>query len=369
MGLIATKEQYFNAVKSLYPQGLFFERQFENNNSDIYKLVKVQSEIIYNFKKELNKLWLESRLETCTEDTIEDYERILSGILRPDITLEERKAILLIQNKSKIDIESLNKIINKNYTANILSIDEKIKPSLFGFTKFGQDRIFNYRAFCAVMISLTIDDPSKKQELENFLETMFISNKIIIYNYILPNIEDITVDYINKIIKNYVSGCTIQKIEKDFKKSLFAHSQFERTRIFNYKASNAIIIYVTLAGRRKRALFEDIFYTIFTIDIKKTIFFVYVIDAEIDLIKLNENIIKYDASILKAYNYFDSSEFGDLQAGRVRILNYINYRTIIFNVKLGESHNVNDNNEKDNFESYVRSIYPENIVFFEYIKN
>ncbi|MEI0606874.1 DUF2313 domain-containing protein [Brachyspira pulli] len=361
MGLIASKEQYFEAVKSLYPEGLFFERQFENKDSDIYKLVKVQSEMIYNFKKDLNKLWLESRLETCTEDTIEDYERILSGILRPDLTLEERKTILLIQNKNKLNIDSLNTIINKYYSANIIKIDEKIKPSVFGFSRFGNDRIFNYRAFCIIMIYLTIEDPSKKQELEKFLDTIFMANKIIIYNYILPSIEEITVDYINKIIKNYISGCTVQKIEKDFEQSLFAHSKFGRTRIFNYMHSNSIIIYVTLAGKRKRALFEDIFYTIFSINTDKTIFFVYVIPAEIDLNDLNKNIEKYDAHILKSFNYFESSELGDLKTGQIRILNYINHRTIIFYVQL------NNQNQKDNFESYIRSIYPENIVFFEYI--
>ena len=188
-----------------------------------------------------------------------------------------------------------------------------------------------------------------------------MANKIIIYNYILPSIEEITVDYINKIIKNYISGCTVQKIEKDFEQSLFAHSKFGRTRIFNYMHSNSIIIYVTLAGKRKRALFEDIFYTIFSINTDKTIFFVYVIPAEIDLNDLNKNIEKYDAHILKSFNYFESSELGDLKTGQIRILNYINHRTIIFYVQL------NNQNQKDNFESYIRSIYPENIVFFEYI--
>lgn len=361
MGLIATKEIYFEAVKELYPEGSFFKEQFENKDSDFYKLAKAQAQSIYNFKKELNKLWLEARLETCTEETIEHYEKLLTGIIRNDLNLEERKSILLIQSKNSIDIDTLNLIANRYYTADILSIKEKFDVSTFGFSRFGKTRIFNYRAFCLVMISLTIEDASKKEEFESFLETIFMANKVIIYNYILPNIEDITVDYINKIIKYYVSGCTSQRIEKDFKESLFAHSQFGRTRIFNYKASNAIIIYAALAGRRKRALFENIFSTVFIIDKNKTVFFEYVSPEEIDLESLNNLIQKYDANIIKAKNYFDESTFGEAKLGQTRIFNYINDKAIIMQVRL------NNNSLKTNFESYVRAIYPKNILFFEYI--
>ena len=177
MGIIASEEKYFEAVKSLYPQGIFFEKQFEDKNSDLSKIARCQAKNIYEFKKELNNLWLDSRLETCTEDTIEDYERTLSGIFRSELTLEERKSILLIQSKNKLDIDSLNLITQKYYTANILSINEKLEPSVFGYARFGQTRIFNYRSFIVVMISLTIENPSKKNELEAFLETMFMANK------------------------------------------------------------------------------------------------------------------------------------------------------------------------------------------------
>lgn len=341
MGLIATEDKYFEAVKSLYPEGLFFEKQFEDENSDLSKLARSQAKNIYEFKKELKRLWLEARLETCTEDTIEHYEKLLTGIIRNDLNLEERKSILLVQSKNNIDIDTLNLIANKYYTADILSIKEKFDVSAFAHSKFGQTRIFNYRAFCIVMISLIIEDPSKQQELESFFNTMFMANKVIIYNYCLRNIENVTVDYINKILKNYVKGANVVEI--------------------NIENKN-INIYVNLAGRRKRALFENIFFSVFIVDENKKVSFEYILPKKIDLEKLNSLVSKYNANIIKAKNYFDESTCAEVRCGQTRAFNYINDIAIIMQAKL------ENNSYKNNFESYVRSIYPDNIVFFEYIK-
>ena len=184
---IKDKKTYFEAVKSLYPEGLFFESQFENENSDISKLAKLQADMIKKIKLELKKLWLEARLETCTEDTIEDYERIHSKEIRNDLSLEKRK-LLILQNDllvSQNPKDTINNLIKNDYQAEILNINANHKISVFGHASFGHTRLYNYRAFCSVIIKLKkIEDSNKKIELEEFLINLFDANKIIFFDYV-----------------------------------------------------------------------------------------------------------------------------------------------------------------------------------------
>ncbi|WP_288550117.1 hypothetical protein [uncultured Brachyspira sp.] len=188
---IKDKNKYFEAVKSLYPEGLFFETQFENENSDMSKLAKCQSDMIYNIKLELKKLWLEARLETCTEDTIADYERIHSKEIRTDLSLEKRK-MLILQNDiltSQNPKELINNLIENDYKMKILNINANHKISVFGNASFGHTRLWNYRAFCTIVIKLTqIEDVDKKsdniKELEDFITSLFDANKIIFFEYV-----------------------------------------------------------------------------------------------------------------------------------------------------------------------------------------
>lgn len=181
MALITNKERYIEAVKELYPEGSFFEEQFNDKESDLSALAKAQAENIYNIKIEFNKLWLEARLETCSEYTIADYERIRTGEIQPNLSLEERKeAIELNSNKVlKIDWERVNEYINEKYKANILSVDEKIMPAFFGETRFGQERIFDYRAFSLIIISLTVENTESENEIEGYISKFLLANKII----------------------------------------------------------------------------------------------------------------------------------------------------------------------------------------------
>ncbi|MEI0477836.1 hypothetical protein [Brachyspira pulli] len=188
---IKDEKTYFESVKSLYPEGLFFESQFENENSDMSKLAKLQANMIYNIKLELKKLWLESRLETCTEDTIEDYERIHSKEIRSDLSLEKRK-FLILQNDlltSQNPKETINNLIKNDYRMKILDINAHHKISVFGHATFAHSRLWNYRAFCTIVIKLTqIEDVDKKagniEELEDFIISLFDANKIIFFEYV-----------------------------------------------------------------------------------------------------------------------------------------------------------------------------------------
>lgn len=186
MALINNEERYIEAVKELYPEGSFFEEQFADKESDLSNLARAQAKNLYDFRIELNKLWKEARLETCTEDTIADYERVYSGKTNPHLSLEERKANLkLVSNQSlQIDWQLINNYINKEYKANILSVDEKIMPAFFGYSRCGQKRIYDYRAFSLLIISLTIEEINLIDKIENYINQFLLANKIIFFKII-----------------------------------------------------------------------------------------------------------------------------------------------------------------------------------------
>ena len=186
MALINNEERYIEAVKELYPEGSFFEEQFADKESDLSNLARAQAKNLYDFRIELNKLWKEARLETCSEDTIADYERVYSGKTNPHLSLEERKANLkLVSNQSlQIDWQLINNYINEEYKANILSVDEKIMPAFFGDSRCGQKRIYDYRAFSLLIISLTIEEINLIDKIENYINQFLLANKIIFFKII-----------------------------------------------------------------------------------------------------------------------------------------------------------------------------------------
>lgn len=190
MALITTKERYIEAVKELYPEGSFWDEQFADKESDLSLLAEAQAETLYNMKIELNKLWLEARLDTCTEDTIADYERAYTKKIQPDLSLAERKnAIKTATNPSlKVDWDKEKEYIESAFGVSVLSIEPKIKPAFFPETKCGQNRIYDYRAFAMIIVSLAIPEKSdtfsgEKLELEKeiikYIDGLTMANQFI----------------------------------------------------------------------------------------------------------------------------------------------------------------------------------------------
>lgn len=186
MALITTQERYVEAVKELYPEGSFWEEQFADKNSDLSKLAEAQGKNIYDFKIEMNKLWLEARLDTCTEETIADYERLYGIQSDNNLTLEQRKANLKLSKKQdlQIDWNSIKVFINQEYKANILSVDDKIMPALLPETRCGQTRIYGYSAFSLIIITLTIDDEKLITKIEDYICKFLPANKILFFKII-----------------------------------------------------------------------------------------------------------------------------------------------------------------------------------------
>lgn len=84
----------------------------------------------------------------------------------------------------QIDWQLINNYINEEYKANILSVDEKIMPAFFGDSRCGQKRIYDYRAFSLLIISLTIEEINLIDKIENYINQFLLANKIIFFKII-----------------------------------------------------------------------------------------------------------------------------------------------------------------------------------------
>lgn len=182
MGIAATEERYIKAVRELYPRGLFFESEFENNESDLSKLAKIKGKEIYNFKNKMKELSLESVLATCTEKTIADWERVYTQSIRDDLTLTERKILIHNRRAESLNIETLHSA-GSLYDAKIEKIIFPHKPARFGESIFGQTRIFDLRVFSAIYIYASIEDETKKTEFEKSITSIMLANQTVYFIY------------------------------------------------------------------------------------------------------------------------------------------------------------------------------------------
>lgn len=182
MGIVATENRYVNAVRELFPKGSFFEAEFENQESDLSRLVKLKGKEIYNFKNKMKELSLEAVLTTCTEKTIADWERVYTNDIRDDLSLPERKILIQNHRNNILDIETLNTAASL-YDAKIEKIVYPIRPSRFGVSRFGQTRIFDLKVLNVVYIYASIARDEKKELFQKAITSIMLANTTIYFKY------------------------------------------------------------------------------------------------------------------------------------------------------------------------------------------
>lgn len=174
MGLITNAKRYIEAVRELFPKGSFFDNEFSNNESDLSKLSEVKGKEIYNFKKNIEALWKEARLETCSEKTISDYERIYALKKRDDLTLSERKQIIKNKRTEVLNIDFVKSTASL-FNATIRELKYPHRPAIFGESRFGKTRIFDLKVFNVIYIYARIVDEDKLEAFENETKKMMMN--------------------------------------------------------------------------------------------------------------------------------------------------------------------------------------------------
>ena len=84
MGVAASAE-YESAIKKLFPQGEYWDRQFADPESDVSLFCKAKAPELFKFRKRMEALQNESFVET-TEELVADWERVLLDSVYPNLS-------------------------------------------------------------------------------------------------------------------------------------------------------------------------------------------------------------------------------------------------------------------------------------------
>jgi len=166
MGINAgTEKDYSNAIRGLFPQGEYWNKQFADPDSDVNLYCKAKSKEIIFLRGRMCALFAESDYQSAVE-TIDDWERILLGYLNVQLPLEERREILGTRETPLINRLLIADIAQK-YGLTLLDIIFPFKPSFFGFSEFGR-AIFSRPAFYSVFyIIITFQNEELRIEAQD----------------------------------------------------------------------------------------------------------------------------------------------------------------------------------------------------------
>jgi len=178
MGITAaSRAQYENAVKKLFPRGDYWDGQFADPESDVSLFVKAKADGLIRFRNRMSDLYNESRPELSVE-LIGDWERVLLGKLNADKTLEERRAVLTGKGNTNFNRAALQNIA-AIYGFSFVGISFPCRPAFFGFSCFGFDRIAGPASWQVIVISVdTNGNNGRIAQFEAFLQTELPANYI-----------------------------------------------------------------------------------------------------------------------------------------------------------------------------------------------
>jgi len=149
----ADRTAYARAIRDLFPQGEYWDRQFENPESDLNLFCMAKTQGITTLRDRMAELLGESGYEYA-EETIEDWERVLLGYTNPHLSLEERRIILEDKQSQSINKTIIANIAQK-YGLSLLDIVFPFTASFFGFSTFGTS-LFSRPAFYSMFYVVSI---------------------------------------------------------------------------------------------------------------------------------------------------------------------------------------------------------------------
>jgi len=182
MGLaVASKARYENAVKKLFPQGDYWDEQFADPGSDCSLFCKVKADLIAGFRNGMANLLNESAVTTA-DKTLDDWERVYLGARNAGFDNAQRKALLNVSTTVNINIAAI-KEIGRLYGIAVTGIAFPFRPAFFGHSRFGVDRTASPAAFSVLFIYASQPDGEIREEFENTLVQIVLSNYIVYFIY------------------------------------------------------------------------------------------------------------------------------------------------------------------------------------------
>ena len=147
---VASPAEYETAVRKLFPQGEYWDRQLADPESDVSLFCKAKIPELVNFRRRMEALQGESFPETTTE-LIADWERVLLDSVFPKLGLVQRRLQLSSMWYVRLNRAALQKIA-EIYELTIADVYFPYRPGFFGFSSFGNSYIGNPATFSVLFL-------------------------------------------------------------------------------------------------------------------------------------------------------------------------------------------------------------------------
>jgi hypothetical protein len=123
----------------------------------------------------------ESIIQTA-EETLDDWERVLTGSVTAGLTAAHRRTLLLAAKAGNITMSGI-KEIGQLYGVSVTGVQFPFRSAFFGFSRFGVDRVAGPAAFSVLFVYAAAADESAREPFENQLSQRLPANYIVYFIY------------------------------------------------------------------------------------------------------------------------------------------------------------------------------------------
>lgn len=179
--LVHSTTEYKEAIRKLFPYGVYWDAQFDDPESDLSKWIEEQTEELYRFKNRFPFLIQEATPKTA-DTMIDDWERVLLGAVYTDLPLDLRRKLLLTKRRGHINLSVLEEVASL-YAAKIKRVYYPYRAAFFGHTRIGINRVCTPAAFSVLFITVEIKNRDFKTGFERAIREALLANMIIYFFY------------------------------------------------------------------------------------------------------------------------------------------------------------------------------------------
>ena len=134
-----TPDQYESSFRKLFPQGDYWDKQFADPQSDVSLFCKAKLPEFIRCRNRMATLQDESKPQSAFE-LLEDWERVLTGVVQNKLNTQQRRLLLLQTAKEKFTRADIQKYADL-FGFFITDVQLPYSPAFFGFNHFGIDRL------------------------------------------------------------------------------------------------------------------------------------------------------------------------------------------------------------------------------------
>jgi hypothetical protein len=182
MGMkVQTPEQYAASLRKLFPQGLYWDRQFSDPESDCSLFCKAKLDELIRFRNRMGDLQNESTIQSAGE-TLANWELTVTGSVSTGLDANQRRLLLIASKAGNITVSDIQEI-GQMYGITITNITHPFRPAFFGFSHFGIERIAGPASFSVLFIDADGPEGEVREQFEDQLSRRVLANYIVYFRY------------------------------------------------------------------------------------------------------------------------------------------------------------------------------------------